>query len=414
MSAFSIPLSGLAASSDSLNVIANNLANLNTDGYKDESLSFADVFNQMQGVSGNGDPIQIGSGVETAGETSNFTNGTVTSTGIASNMALQGNGFFVVQSDTNNQITYTRDGDFTVNSQGQLSTATGQLVMGYPAVDGVVSTSSALAPIDVNQAANIPAVATTSFSMDTNLDAGAATGDQFSTPVTVYDTLGTSHTLTATFTNSGANTWSYNVTIPSADVNGTGTSQSVATGTLTFDADGNLTSPTGPITGINISGLADGASPMTLTWNLSGANGASTITQQDATSATSSTSQNGYGVGTLTGYSVLSDGTVQGQFSNSQTMALGQVAVANFANVQGLTQMGNNDYEATFASGTPNVGTAGSGANGTITGGAVEESNVNLSTEFANMIVAQQGYEANAKVLTTMDQVSQATIQLIS
>jgi flagellar hook protein FlgE len=414
MSAFSIPLSGLAASSDSLNVIANNLANLNTDGYKDESLSFADVFNQMQGVSGNGDPIQIGSGVETAGETSNFTNGTVTSTGISSNMALQGNGFFVVQSDTNSQITYTRDGDFTVNSQGQLSTATGQLVMGYPAVDGVVSTSSALAPINVNQAANIPAVASTSFSMDTNLDAGAAAGDQFSTPITVYDTLGTSHTLTATFTNTGANTWSYNLAIPSADVNGTGTNTSVATGTLTFNADGNLTSPTGPITGINITGLADGASPMSLTWNLSGANGASTITQQDATSATSSTSQNGYGVGTLTGYSVLSDGTVQGQFSNSQTMALGQVAVANFANVQGLTQLGNNDYEATFASGTPNVGTAGSGANGTITGGAVEESNVNLSTEFANMIVAQQGYEANAKVLTTMDQVSQATIQLIS
>lgn len=414
MSAFSIPLSGLAASSDSLNVIANNLANLNTDGYKDESLSFADVFNQMQGVSGNGDPVQIGSGVETSGETSNFTNGTVTSTGISSNMALQGNGFFVVQSDTNNQITYTRDGDFTVNSQGQLCTATGQLVMGYPAVDGVVSTSSALAPINVNQAANIPAVATTSFSMDTNLDAGAAAGDQFSTPVTVYDTLGTSHTLTATFTNTGANTWSYNVTIPAADVGQTGSAVSVGTGTLSFDSDGNLTSPTGPISGLNISGLADGASPMSLTWNLAGANGSSMITQQDATSATSSTSQNGYGVGTLTGYSVLSDGTVQGQFSNSQTMALGQVAVANFANVQGLTQMGNNDYEATFASGTPNIGTAGSGANGTITGGAVEESNVNLSTEFANMIVAQQGYEANAKVLTTMDQVSQATIQLIS
>jgi len=414
MSAFSIPLSGLAASSDSLNVIANNLANLNTDGYKNENLTFADVFNQMQGVSGNGDPIQIGSGVETAGATSDFTNGTVTDTGIASNMALQGDGFFVVKSDTNNQITYTRAGDFTVNSQGQLCTATGQMVMGYPAVNGVVSTSSALAPINVNQAANIPAVATTTFSMDTNLDAGAAAGDAFSTPITIYDTLGTSHTLTATFTNTGANTWSYNLTIPSKDVNGTGTSTSVATGTLSFDADGNLTSPTGPISGISITGLADGASPMTLSWNLSGANGASTITQQDATSATSSTAQNGYGVGTLTGYSVLSDGTVQGQFSNSQTMALGQVAVANFANVQGLTQMGNNDYEATFASGTPNIGTAGAGANGTITGGAVEESNVNLSTEFANMIVAQQGYEANAKVLTTMDQVSQATIQLIS
>ncbi len=414
MSAFSIPLSGLAASSDSLNVIANNLANLNTYGYKDESLNFADVFNQMQGVSGNGDPIQIGSGVEIAGETANATNGTVTATGIASNMALQGNGFFVIENTTNHQMSYTRDGDFTVNSQGQLCTAQGQLVLGYPAINGVVSTSSALGPIDVNQAANIPAVATTTFSMNTNLNAGASVGDSFSTPITVYDSLGTSHVLTATFTNSGANSWSYNITIPSSDVGGTSGSSSVATGTLTFDANGNLTSPTAPVSGINITGLSDGASAMNLTWDLNGAGGKPTVTQQDATSATASTSQNGYGVGTLTGYSILADGTVQGQFSNSQTMALGQVAVANFANTQGLTQTGNDDLLATFASGTPNVGTAGAGANGTITGAAVEESNVDLSTEFANMIVAQQTYEANAKVLTTMDQVSQATIQLIS
>jgi flagellar hook protein FlgE len=278
----------------------------------------------------------------------------------------------------------------------------------------VVSTSSALAPINVNQAANIPAVATTTFSMNTNLDAGASVGDAFSTPITVYDSLGTSHVLTATFTNSGANSWTYNITIPSTDVGGASGSTSVATGNLTFDANGNLTSPTAPVAGINITGLTDGASPMSLTWDLNGAGGKPTITQQDATSATASTSQNGYGVGTLTGYSILSDGTVQGQFSNSQTMALGQVGVANFANSQGLTQTGNDDLLATFASGTPNVGTAGSGANGTITGAAVEESNVDLSTEFANMIVAQQSYEANAKVLTTMDQVSQATIQLIS
>lgn len=415
MSAFSIPLSGLAASSDSLNVIANNLSNLNTDGYKDESLNFSDVFNQMQSVAGNGDPIQVGSGVQVASETSSFTNGTVASTGVSSNMALQGNGFFVVENTANNnQMSFTRDGDFTVNAQGQLCTSDGQLVMGYPAVNGVVSTSSALAPINVNQAANIPAVPTTTFSMNTNLDAGASVGTSFSTPVTVYDSLGTSHVLTATYTNTAPNTWSYSLTLPAADTGGTGNATVVASGSMTFNSSGDLTSPSSPITGISITGLADGASNMTLSWNLNGANGGSSITQQDATSATSSTSQDGYGVGTLTGYSVLSDGTVQGQFSNSQTMSLGQVAVANFANVQGLTQLGDNDYQATFASGTANIGTAGSGANGTITGGAVEESNVNLSTEFANMIVTQQGYEANAKVLTTMDQVSQATIQMIS
>jgi len=414
MSAFSIPLSGLAASSDSLNVIANNLANLNTDGYKDETLNFADVFNQMQTVSGNGDPIQFGSGVEVEGETSNYADGTVSSTGQASNMALQGNGFFVVQDQTNNQESFTRDGDFTVNSSGQLCTPEGQLVMGYPAVNGQVSTSTALAPINVNQASNIPATATSSFTMDTNLDAGASSGATFSSPLTVYDSLGTSHTLTVTYTNTGANTWSYNISIPGSDVGSTSTSQTVSSGTLTFNSSGELTSPATSITGINIAGLADGASNMNLTWNLTGSGGAATITQQDATSATSGTTQNGYGVGVLTGYSVLPDGTVQGQFSNNQTLALGQVAVASFANPQGLSQTGNNDLQATFASGSAVIGQAGAGGNGTITGGAIEESNVSLSTEFANMIVAQQGYEANAKVLTTMDQVSQATIQLIS
>jgi flagellar hook protein FlgE len=413
MSAFSIPLSGLAASSDSLNVIANNLSNLNTDGYKDQSLNFADVFNQLQGVSGNGDPIQIGSGTQVAGQISNWTNGTVNSTGVSSNMALQGNGFFVVQS-SNGQTSYTRDGDFSVNSQGQLSTPEGQLVMGYPSIGGVVSNSQALAPINVNQAANIPAQATSSFQMTSNLNAGASVGDSFgSTPITVYDSLGTQHVLTVTYTNAGTNSWNYSISVPAADTGGTGTATTLASGTMTFDSSGNLTSPTGSVTGISIPSLADGAAPMNLTWNLTGSGNTSLITQQNATSSTTSTSQNGYGVGTLTGYSVLSDGTVQGQFSNNQTLALGRVAVASFANVQGLTELGNNDYQANFASGSPVIGQAGSGGNGTITGGAVEESNVNLSTEFANMIVAQQSYEANAKVLTTMDQVSQATIQLI-
>jgi flagellar hook protein FlgE len=414
MAAFSIPLSGLAASSDELNVISNNLANLDTDGYKDETLNFADVFNQVQGVSGNGDPIEVGSGVEVAGETANFTNGTVETTGVASNMALQGNGFFVVEDPSTSQISYTRDGDFSVNSEGQLVTSEGQLVMGYPAVNGQISTSSTLGPISVNQSTNIPAVATSSIQMDTNLDASAGVGTTYSTPMTIYDSLGSSLTLTVTYTNTGANTWSYNISVPSSDINGgTGTSTTVATGTMTFDSSGNLTSPASPITGIDINDLADGAADLSISWNLDGSGGAPSITQQDAASATTTTSQNGYGVGTLTGYSVLTDGTVQGQFSNDQTLDLGQVAVASFANVQGLTQTGSGDYQPTFASGAAVIGQAGAGGNGTITGGAVEESNVSLSTEFANMIVAQQNYDANAKALTTMDQVTQATIQLI-
>ena len=174
MSAFSIPLSGLEATSQSLNVIANNLANLNTDGYKDETLSFGDIFNQMQGISGNGDPIQTGSGVLAAGTSSNFSNGSLSSTGVSSNMALQGNGFFVVQNGS--QTNYTRTGDFTVNSLGQLTTTNGELVMGYSATNGVISSSDTLAPISVNQSSTIPGVASTTFQMDTNLDSSGGVG----------------------------------------------------------------------------------------------------------------------------------------------------------------------------------------------------------------------------------------------
>lgn len=412
MASFTIPLSGLMATSQSLNSIANNLANLNTDGYKDQNLDFASVFNEMQGTSGNGDPIQIGDGVQVAGTVSNFANGNVNSTGVSSNMALQGNGFFVVQ-DGNGQE-YTRNGDFTVNSQGQLATESGQLVLGYPAVNGVVQTGAALAPIAVNQSNIIPGVATSTFQITTNLDATAAVGTTYSSPITVYDSLGEAHDLSVNYTNTAPNTWSYNITLPAADTGGSGAPTVITNGVLDFNSSGVLTAPSGTVPGISISGLADKAATINLTWDLNGSGGTPTITQQAAASATTETTQNGYAAGTLTSYSVLSDGTVQGQFSNNQTLALGQVAVASFANNQGLTQTPGNDFQATFASGAAVVGQAGQGGDGTITGSAVEQSNVNLSTEFANLIVAQQGYEANAKVLTTLDQVSQATLQVVS
>lgn len=412
MSAFSIPLSGLAASSAALNVIANNLANLNTAGFKDQTLSFASIFNAASGTSGNGDPIQIGDGVQIAGKIANFANGNLNSTGIASNMAIQGNGFFVVEG--NGQTNYTRSGNFTVNSAGQLCTPQGELVMGYPATNGVVSTTSPLTPITVSQAGIIPASATTSFQMNTNLDASAEVGDTFSTPIAVYDSLGQSHSLSVTYTKAAPNSWNYSITLPAADTGGTGTPTQITSGTLTFDSSGVLTSPTGAVSGITISGLADAASPMTLSWTLADSAGNPLITQQSTSSATSNPTQNGYTAGTLSGYSVLPDGTVQGQFSNSQTLAIGQVAIASFANNQGLTPIENNDYQASFASGAAVIGQATVGGNGTITGSAVEGSNVDLATEFSHMIVAQQGYQASAKVLTAFNQVSQALLQVVS
>jgi flagellar hook protein FlgE len=411
MASFSVPLSGLQASSSALDVIGNNLANLNTDGYKDQTLSFGDIFSQMQGTSGNGDPIQIGSGVKIEGTSSDFTNGAVASTGTAANMALQGNGFFVVSDK--GVTSYTRNGDFSVNSSGQLTTADGEQVMGFPAVNGVVSTTGVLAPISVNSNGTVPAAATSSFQLDTNLDSASTVGTTFSTPLTVYDTLGTAQNLSIQYTNTGTNAWSYSVSLPGS-ATGSAAATTVASGTLSFDSSGQLSSPSGTVPGINITGLADGAANMSLSWNLNDASGNPTVTQQNSPSATTTTTQNGFGVGTLTGYAVLSDGTVQGQFSNNQTLSLGQVAVANFANPQGLTQGAGGNEQATSASGAAVIGQAGVGGNGTITGGSVEDSNVSLSTEFANMIVAQQSYDANAKVLTTLNQVDQSTMQIIS
>jgi flagellar hook protein FlgE len=256
-------------------------------------------------------------------------------------------------------------------------------------------------------------VATTSFSANTNLNSSGGVGSTFSTPITVYDSLGASQELTINYTNTATNTWSYSVTLPGA-ATGVANPTTIASGTMTFNSSGQLTSPTGSITGINVTGLADGAAPLKMTWNLNGTGTSPVITQEDSASVTAATNQNGYGVGTLASYSVLPDGTVQGQFSNNQTLALGQVAIASFSNVQGLTQTGSSAYQSTFASGSAVVGQAGAGGNGTITGGSVEGSNVDLSTEFSNMIIAQQGYEANAKVLTTFDQISQATVQMLT
>ena len=175
MASFAIPLSGLVASSDALAVISNNLANLNTDGYKDQTLNFGDIFNNLQGSSGNGDPIQVGGGVQIENTVSNFTNGGVDATGQAANMALQGNGFFVV--NNNGALSYTRDGDFSVNSAGQIVDASGGLVMGYQAnAAGQVQAGSALAPITVNGTSSIAAQASTTFSTTTNLQADSASG----------------------------------------------------------------------------------------------------------------------------------------------------------------------------------------------------------------------------------------------
>jgi flagellar hook protein FlgE len=421
MSFFGVPLSGLVASQDQLESISSNLANLDTDGYKDQNDTFSDIFAQSGVTNGAQDPLQTGLGTQVAQTTSNFTNGSITSTGIPSNMALTGNGFFVSQ-QTDGSTAYIRAGDFTTSKTGYLVDPDGGEILGYPAVNGVVNTASVLTPLQIGSGAVAPATATTTFDTQTNLSAESPNNTVFNgTPITLYDSLGNSHTLSMQFTKTAANTWGYTLNVPTAD---TGTNTTVvSSGSLTFNSTGQLVSttnssgtvtspPPAAITGINIP-LADGAANLNLSWNLTVA-GQQTISQTNVTSATTTTAQNGSASGTLSSYSIASDGTIEGSFSNGNTLALGQVAIANFINTQGLQRTGDNYYMPTAGSGPALVGTAGTGGRGTITGGSVEGSNVDTATEFAKLIVAQQDYQANAKTVTTFDTISQATIAMIT
>jgi len=466
---FSIPLSGLDASTTAMATIANNLANLNTVGFKGSTTQFADLFYQTLGTNGSGDPIQVGAGTGVNANSLDMSSGNPVSTGVATDVAIMGNGFFVVQQNGTNY--YTRAGDFQVGVDGSLQTADGANVMGYAAVNGAIPAGAALAPLQLNLGQINAPQATTTVSLTTNLNAGANVGDPaYSTPVTVYDSLGNAHVLDFNFTKTGAGAWSCTITIPNSDltppptwaastgytvgqtisppganghiyqctVAGTsgatppstwptnggtvtdggvtwqdmGTQTTINTTQLTFDSNGNLTSPTGNVTNITASGLADGASNLNFTWNLYSSSNAPLLTQLASASATTASSANGYGSGSLTGYTIGNDGVITGSFSNGQNSSLGQIALANFANVQGLAQVGNTQYSATLASGTANVGAPGTGGLGTVEGGTLETSNVDIATQFSALIVAQRDYEANARTVTTFDQIMQDTINM--
>jgi flagellar hook protein FlgE len=521
MGSFSSPLSGLKAAQANLQCVSNNLANMDTDGYKDQTLTFSDMFAQTGATNGSGNPVQTGSGVAISSTSTDYTEGSLKTTDSASNMAISGNGFFVTQSASGSQG-FTRAGNFTTDNSGQLVTPNGDLVLGFPATGGVVNTSAALQPLRVDGLTSL-AVASTMIGITANLYSGTAaisggtvtptmtssvtqdtytydfnangtvstqaagtglsfaggspayvapavvsgeslstyaaavnaalvtaglqgahvanpitvtaTGNQLSivgptgftitgllkqdsvgtatsSTVSVFDSLGTAHTITVSYTKTAANTWNYAVTVPSADITGgTGTDTTVGSGTLSFNGLGMLTS-TSNVVPISISNLVDGAAPMTLTGPF-GTAANPTITQTDLVSATSATTTNGFASGTLSNYSVSTDGTIQGTFSSGKTLALGQIAVASFANTQGLVNASNNTLEPTAASGSAVIGIAGTGGRGTIIGGSVEQSNVDIAAEFAKLISAQQAYSANAKSVTTFNQLSQATLAML-
>ncbi len=436
MASFSIPLTGLEADSTALNTIANDLANMNTTAFKAESTNFSDLFYQQIGSTGSGDPIQVGAGVKVASNEIAFTQGSINSTGNSTDVALNGSGFFVV-SNGDGGYEYSRAGNFSLASNGDLVTSNGLNVMGYPAVNGVVNTDAPLTAVNVPVGQVQEPQATTTMNMTANLDSTTAAGTPFPAEVTVYDSLGEPHTATITFTPTAiTNTWDYSVSLPAADYSAAAPDAAPAaiTGTMTFDQNGNLTQvqPTGQPAPSNVGTAAgdvqsiglnfnpaatnvfvDGAAGLNIQWNLLGAAGTPTISQVDTTSAVSATTQNGYASGQYQSFTIGSDGTVTASYSNGQTQNVGQLALANVTNNQGLSLLGNGDYATTLASGTAVVGTSGTGGLATVQDDALEASNVNISTEFSDLIVAQRAFEANAKSVTTFDTVTQDTINMV-
>ncbi|GLH70442.1 flagellar hook protein FlgE [Geothrix rubra] len=409
-SAFYSSLSGLSTNANALNVIGNNLSNINTVGFKGSATTFRDIFStSLGGIStqGNGNPIQFGLGVQVNGVSQDFSQSSFQSTGNALDMAIQGNGFFTLQTVDGRQV-FSRAGNFTRNSGGYLVASDGSNVMGWnrDPVTGNVNTSAALAPIRIDAGTTASAFATQNIRLGINLNSAAAIGDTLTTPIQAYDSQGNPQNIIVTYTKTGANTWSYAASVTAPATIGAG-----ATGTLTFSSSGNLTSPTTNPVFSNIN-WGNGTAAQNITWDVLNADGSPNLTQFAASSSTNSTFQDGYGAGTLRDLSVDQNGIISGTFTNGQVISLAQVSLATFNNDNGLVQTGNNHWGQSLASGSPTIGLANQGGRGGVLGSNLELSNVDMAGEFTKLILSQRGYQANSRVVTTTDQLLQETLNL--
>jgi flagellar hook protein FlgE len=284
--------------------------------------------------------------------------------------------------------------------------------MGYPVVNGVVNQNAPLTPITIPASTTQGAHETSVFSVSANLDSNATVSTKFSTPLQIFDTLGQSHQATISYTKTATNTWNYEITLPAGDATGTPINN---TGTLVFDSSGMLISPLVAVFGIKFPGSTYGARDLNINWALGIFTGVKTLTQVASASTNYAITQsgNGFSTGIYQGFTVDSRGIVSAEYSNGQTVAIGQIAVATVANTAGLIASGSNNFATTAVSGQASIGVAGAGGRGTIEDGALEQSNVNIATEFSNLIVAQQAFEANSKTVTTFDKLSQDVLGMV-
>jgi flagellar hook protein FlgE len=416
MSSFNTALSALKANASALDVVGNNLANLNSTGFKASSVAFSDLASMA--LSGVGS-VAEGAGVNPPKSTRQFTQGGIQVTSGRLDAAIQGNGFFVVR-DSQGASLYTRAGNFKMDSAGNLLTQFGQRVQGWNATGGVVNANGAATDIVLPTGTISPPVAATNFAVTVNLNASAVVdtpGATFSAPVQVIDSLGGRHTLTVTYTKTDINTWDYEITIPGTDLADGDPDEptSLATGTLTFDAEGRLEDPAvdDDPPEIEIEGFANGAADMTLTWSLYDAAAQPLLTQFAQPSAVSAIDQDGRGTAALVSVAIVDGGRIIGQYSDGSQQIVAQLALANFRNPETLTSAGNNNLATGAETSAPAIGAASTGGRGDVAGGSLETSTVDIAREFTNMIVFQRGYQANSRVITTMNELTQETINLV-
>lgn len=414
---FSASLSGLNVNQQKLNVIGNNLANINTIGYKASTVQFMDLVSQSVGGS-SANPMQVGLGVTTGSISPSFKQGGIENTGVPTNVAIQGNGFFVVGDSTNRS--YTRAGDFSFDADGMLVTSEGLPVQGYtasdPATGDIITTgqpSNILVPPGVLRAPK----PTSQFGTVSNLNSSAPVGAEFTASVQVYDSLGTPHVATILYTNTGPGAWDYEMSVPGEEISGgtAGTPEVIGSGSISFDGDGKLDQVDGAAADdVTITGpaWANGASSTDFTWDIVDDSGVASLTGFNGPSATSSVTQNGAAAGTINSISINSSGQILATFGTGSSVAVGQLAMANFNNPQGLVKLGSNRYGESASAGIPNVGIAGTGGRGSLIGSSLEQSNVDIAQEFTQMILAQRGYQANSKSITVADELLVDTLNL--
>ncbi|MDA8129713.1 MAG: flagellar hook protein FlgE [Betaproteobacteria bacterium] len=400
-------LSGLNAAAKNLDVIGNNVSNASTVGFKQSQAQFADVYaNSLTGAGG----ASVGIGTKVAQVAQLFTQGNITATDNPLDIAINGGGFF--RMDNGGEVTYQRNGQFQLDKNGYIVNPTGCKLTGYVASAGGVLSAGAPSPLVISTADLVPKM-TTQVDAVLNLDSGSAiptttpfnindpTSFNSSTAVSVFDSLGNAQTLQTFYLKTATpGEWQVYAASDGTQI-GAG-----PVATLNFDTSGVLTTPM-PLAPISVPATAAGAStPFPVTFDFTG------TTQFGSPFSVNTLNQNGYTSGRLAGFNVGADGTILGRYTNGQSEVLGQVVLANFANPNGLQQMGNNMWAETATSGTPLVGTPNSGSLGVLQSSAVEDSNVDLTAELVNMITAQRVYQANAQTIKTQDQVMQTLVNL--